>query len=181
MVLSAHARGDVGCVIGRGAELYGPRVESLLGANLFGAVPAGRRAHWIGDPDLPVTPLFIGDFARGLAVLGERPEALGRAWHVPHPPPLTGREFVGLIAAAAGTRPRTTGHGTATVRALGLVSSLAREGAELVYQFEQPFVVDGSRFVDAFGGRATPHEEGVRQTLAWYRTARGRRVRALGR
>ena len=181
MVLAAHSRGEVPAVIGRGAELYGPRVESLFGANLFGAALAGRTQHWLGDPDLPLTPLFIDDFARGLVVLGERSEALGGAWHVPHAPPVTGRHFTGLIAAAAGSRHRLRSHGSRTVRALGLVSPLARAGAELVYQFEQPFVVDSSAFARAFGGSATPHEDGVRRTLDWYRGERGQRVRRLGR
>ena len=52
------------------------------------------------------------------------------------------------------------------VRALGHVVPLAREGAEMVYRFEQPFVVDGSRAARACGLAATPYEEGVRRTLA---------------
>ena len=55
------------------------------------------------------------------------------------------------------------------VRTLGLVWPLAREGAEMVYQFERPFVVDGSKYGRAFGGyEATPYRKGIRQTIDWY-------------
>jgi hypothetical protein len=42
------------------------------------------------------------------------------------------------------------------VTALGVVWPLARHGGEMLYQFEQPFVVDGSKHTRAFGGEATP-------------------------
>ena len=47
---------------------------------------------------------------------------------------------------------------------------LAREGAEIVYQFERPFVVDSGKYAGAFGeGEATPYRDGIRRTLDWYR------------
>jgi hypothetical protein len=67
--------------------------------------------------------------------------------------------------------------GSRAARALGLVLPIAREGAEVVYQFEMPFVVDGSAFTGRFGGPApTPYAEGIARTLAWYRGAAGTRA-----
>jgi nucleoside-diphosphate-sugar epimerase len=174
-VLAAHHRGDVRAVIGRAGELFGPAVESVLGANLFAAALRGRTARWFGRLDRPLTPMFIDDFGRGLVTLGERADAYGAVWHIPHPDPVTGRELVEAIFAAAGTGARVTAHSTAHVRALGLVSPVAREGAEMIYQFEMPFVVDGSRFLRAFGAKTTPVEEAVRSTVDWYRTNAGSR------
>lgn len=168
-LLDAHASGRVRAVIGRGAELYGPGVESVLGANLFAAAVKGKRAMWIGDLDLPLTPLFIEDFARGLATLGEREEALGEVWHIPTAGTVTGRQFVRMVYEAAGARFRVRAVGSRTVRLLGLFLPLARQGAELVYQFEQPFVVDSAKFEQAFGASPTPHPEAVRRTYEWYR------------
>jgi nucleoside-diphosphate-sugar epimerase len=75
-----------------------------------------------------------------------------------------------MVFAAAGARPRVTALGTTAVRALGLASPIARHGAEVVYQFEMPFVVDGTRFLRAFGAKTTPVEDAVAVTLDWYRT-----------
>jgi nucleoside-diphosphate-sugar epimerase len=119
-VLAAHHRGDVRAVIGRGGELFGPGVESLLGRNLFGAALRGGTARWLGRLDQPLTPLFIDDFARGLLTLAERADAHGRVWHVPHPEPITGRAFVETIFREAGTRARVTTHGSTAVRVLGV-------------------------------------------------------------
>lgn len=179
LVLGADARGACRTVIGRAGELYGPLVDSVLGPGLFGAAAVGRPVRWIGELDHPITPTHVGDFARVLATLGEAEDRdLGRVWHVPHPDPTTGRRFVRAVTDRADTRPPTLRIGSRLGRALGLVWPLAREGAELIYQFEMPFVVDGSAFAARFPGfRPTPFATGVADTLAWYgsrrRTATG--------
>ena len=181
MLLRAHEGGKVRATIGRAAELYGPSVQSLLGRNLFARALGGKRAWWIGDPDLPLTPTYIGDFARGLVVLGGSEEALGGVWHVPTGEPTTGRAFVRAIFQEAGRPPRMGTLGGAAVRALGTVWPLAREGAEVVYQFEQPFVVRSVKFERAFGGAATPYGEGIRRTVEWYRREAGRHPQRTAR
>ncbi|WP_433798516.1 NAD-dependent epimerase/dehydratase family protein [Actinomycetospora sp. CA-084318] len=180
MVLAAHARGEVETVIGRAPELWGPGVESLLGAWLFAAAACGGTARWPGDPDLPMTAGYAPDVGAALVDLALAPDgASGRVWHTPVPPPSTGREFVAHLAAAAG-RPVRLGRITpAMVAALRLVSPVAREGAQLLYQFDQPFLVDDSAFRAVFPTTATPWEEGIAATLAWYRAEPERTRRRL--
>jgi hypothetical protein len=38
----------------------------------------------------------------------------------------------------------------------------------MMYEFEQPFVVDHSKYVQAFGNHATPTRKGIQRTLEWY-------------
>jgi len=44
-----------------------------------------------------------------------------------------------------------------------------REVNEMLYEFTAPFVMDSSRFQHQFGQQPTPHVEGVRRTVAWFR------------
>lgn len=174
MVLAAHVRGDCRTVIGRAGELYGPLVDSLLGSTLFGAAFAHRPLRWVGDLDRPLTPTYVGDFARVLATLGEAgqlpKDEPHRVWHVPHPEPTTGRAFVNALREQAGTRAPVLPVSSRVARALGLLWPLAREGAELVYQFEMPFVIDGSAFARHFPGLVpTSYDSGIARTLSWYR------------
>ncbi|AMT74186.1 NAD-dependent epimerase/dehydratase family protein [Mycobacteroides immunogenum] len=169
MILSAHARGQTETVIGRAAELYGPRVESLFGAALFTAVLTGHKAMWPGDPDLPVTATFIGDFGRALADLGQHPAVAGQVFHVPVAPAITGRRFIEKIGKIAGSSPKVGRLTPRLIRVLKVVAPIAREGAELLYQFQQPFLVDDSRFRALFGRAATDWNDGIRQTINWYR------------
>ncbi|MGY1650219.1 NAD-dependent epimerase/dehydratase family protein [Geodermatophilus sp. SYSU D01119] len=168
-MLHAAAAGRLQVSIVRAGELYGPGVRSLVAGNVFRPALRGLPVQWIGDPDLPLTPTLIDDFAATLAAAGAGDTSDAAVWHVPHPAPTTGRALAAEACRQAGTRPRLTAHGSARIRALGRVLPLAREGAEMVYQFEQPFVVDGSRAARAFGLTPTPYAEGVRRTLAWLR------------
>jgi nucleoside-diphosphate-sugar epimerase len=181
-VLAAHARGRVRTVIGRAPELYGPTVESVLGRNVFGPAVGRGRAVWMGALDQPLGPMFIDDFAAGLVELAEHEEALGRAWHLPTPAPTTARAFLDLMSAKAQRQVKVVRLGDASIRALGLVWPIAREGAEMLYQFRQPHSVDATAYRSAFGsGRVTPYEEGIQRTLEWYRTGQVASLAALGR
>ncbi len=165
-LLAEAARGRVRVSIVRAGELYGPGVRSLLAGNLFGCALRGWPVHLVGNPDLPLTPTYVGDFAATLAAAGRWDDADAAVWHVPHPAPTTGRELAAEACAQAGTRLRLLAHGTGRVRALGRLSAVARVGAEMVYQFEQPFVVDGERAARRLEVRPTPYAEGVAAALA---------------
>jgi nucleoside-diphosphate-sugar epimerase len=172
-VLAAGAAGRLQVGVVRAGELYGPGVRSAVAGNVFRAALRGWPVQWFGDPDLPLTPTFIDDFAATLAAVGTGDAPGPAVWHVPHPGVTTGRTLAAEACRQAGTRLRLVRHGSRRVRAVGHVVPLAREGAEMVYQFEQPFVVDGSLAARTFGLAATPYEEGVRRTLAGS-AARGR-------
>jgi hypothetical protein len=137
----------------------------LIAGNVFKAVLGGRAVHLVGNPDLPLTPTFIGDFGRTLAVVGANDSSTAGVWHVPHPGVTSGRELAAEACRQSRARLRVFRHGSAQLRALGQLRPLAREAASLVYQFEQPFVVDGSRCAAAFLITPTAYEDGVRETL----------------
>jgi nucleoside-diphosphate-sugar epimerase len=40
---------------------------------------------------------------------------------------------------------------------------------EMLYQFNQPYSVDSSKFTKAFGDHATPLEQSLSETITWYR------------
>jgi nucleoside-diphosphate-sugar epimerase len=129
----------------------------------------GKAAEGLGKIDLPHTYTFISDFGKALAVLGERDEALGQAWHVPSAEAVSTRRFIEMIFAELGQPPKISVMGKTMLRIGGIFIPGAREMVEMTYEFENPFVVDSSKFVRAFGDLATPLKEGIRQTVAWYK------------
>ncbi len=171
--LAAHQAGDVPVTIARGSDYFGPRAasSSVGGDRLFPPLLAGKAVQVFGDPDAPHTYTYVADFARTLIELGRRDEALGQAWHVPNAPALSQRQFATRAAAAAGLpAPRLSRVSRPMLRLAGLFIPPAREVIEMLYEFEEPFVVDSSKAEQAFGLRATPLDEALRPTLAWWRT-----------
>jgi nucleoside-diphosphate-sugar epimerase len=169
-LLEAHRVGKVRVAMARGSDFYGPGVlGSTLGERAIIPLLQGKPAEVVGALDLPHTYTYVSDFGEALAILGEREEALGQAWHVPNPPTLTQRELLTLFFKEAGLAPKFSRMGRFMLTIGGLFIPAARETIEMLYEFERPFRVDASKFVEAFGDIATPHETAVKETIAWYR------------
>jgi nucleoside-diphosphate-sugar epimerase len=169
----AHRSGKVRVAIGRASDFFGPRVRvSAAGEQVFGRAVAGKSAQVAGDPDQPHTYTYAPDIGRGLVILGEREEALGQAWHLPSPETLTTRQFVEMIFEEVGKPARIQAAPKILLRAMGLFNPGIRETIEMLYEFEEPFVVDDSKFEGAFGGQATPLREAIQGSVRWYQEER---------
>jgi nucleoside-diphosphate-sugar epimerase len=147
----------------------------MLGDRVVPAALAGRPAQVIGNPDLPHTYTYVPDIGEALVVLGEREEALGEAWHVPNPETRTTRQLVEAVFRHAGRPPRIRAAPTVLLRLLGVVNPVVRELVEMAYEFQEPFVVDSTKFESRLGMRATPLDQAVAATVDGYRR-RGRSV-----
>lgn len=171
--LAAHQAGRVRIVEVRGSDFLGPRVVSTghLADRVVPRLLAGRRSvSVLGDPDVPHTFSYVPDVARTLAAASQDPAAWGRAWHVPSTRPVTRREAVHGLCAAAGVEPvAVRSVPWAMVRALGVVQPVMRELAALRYQWERPYVLDSDASSAALGVRATPQEQQYAETVAWWR------------
>ncbi len=169
-ILAAHAQGQIRATIGRAPDVYGPGVRtSAVGEQFFTAVVAGKRVPWLGKLDVPHALSFVEDVARGLIVLGTHEQALGQVWHMPTAQALTGRQYIALASEAAGVQARALAVSGLLLRVLGLTNAVLRESVEMLYEFNEPYLIDGSKYTRAFGGRPTPHQEAMRRTIAWYR------------
>src|SRR5215471_16419790 len=169
-ILAAHARGQIRATIGRTPDFYGPGVRtSAVGEQFFTTVVEGRRVPWLGKLDLPHALSFVEDVAHGLLVLGTHEQALGNVWHLPAAQALTGRQYIALASEAAGMQARPLAVPGLLLRVLGLTNPVLRESVEMLYEFNQPLLFDGSKYSRAFGGLPTSHQEAMRRTVAWYR------------
>ena len=175
-LLAATGAGRVRIAIGRASDFFGAGVTegSTLGERVFGNALAGKRADFIGDPGLPHTYSYVPDIAAGLATLGTDARAAGQVWHLPGPPTVTTRAFLDLVAAEVGHPVAIRLLPKLAVRALGLVNPTLRELPEMSYQFDQPFVLDTSKYESVFGAAGTPLATAITATVTWYRTRPGR-------
>lgn len=169
-LMEVHKSGKVRATIGRASDFYGPGVlGSIVGDMVFYQALEGRKVTFVGNLDVPHTYTFINDFGKGLVVLGEREEALGEIWHIPSAETLTTHQFLTLVFEEAGQTPNIGVAPSIVLKAMGLFNPMVREVAEMLYEFEQPFIIDHNKYERAFGSDTTPHREGIRQTLEWFR------------
>ena len=57
----------------------------------------------------------------------------------------------------------------AMVRLAGVFVPFMRELEEVRYQFVEPFVLDSRDFTETFGWEATPMDDALAATVAWWR------------
>lgn len=169
--LEAHRAGKLRVTIGRGSDFFGPWAKnSTMGERVFYPAIQGKKAQLVGRDDLPHTHTYIEDFGKALVLLGERTEADGQVWHVPNDHPrITQGEFLQIVFEEIGLPPKYSVMGKTMMRLGGMFIPEARESVEMMYEFEEPFIVDSSKIEREFGLKATPLRESIKQTLDWYR------------
>jgi nucleoside-diphosphate-sugar epimerase len=155
----------------RPSDFFGPHAgASAVGERYFPALIAGRKAEVMGNPAALHSYTYVPDIGEALVRLALDDRSLGRAWHVPSAPAVTNRRFLELAARAAGTEPRSKRLGRAMMRVGGLFVPAARELPEVLYEFEEDFVVDHSAYAAVFGDHATPLDESLPATVEWFRS-----------
>jgi len=154
--LAAHEAGRIRAFEARASDYVGAGATSVFSAVLLPAIAKNRTAWTPANVDLPHSFTYTGDMARALVTMARDPRAWGRAWHVPSPPPITIRnlarrysEVTGQPSVKVRSLPRWM------MRAAGAFVPMARELAEMDYQFYAPFILDSSAATDTFGLTAT--------------------------
>jgi nucleoside-diphosphate-sugar epimerase len=168
----AHASGKLKVAVARASDFYGPFVldSSVAGDRVVYPALAGKSASLVGNLDKPHTMTYIEDFGEAMAILGTTDKGFGQAWHVPNAnPTITQRQFITMFYQCVGTEPKMSAMGAFMLRIGGLFIPEAKEVIEMLYEFNEPHIVDSSKFEKAFGMKPTPIEEGIRRTVEWYR------------
>ncbi|MFW9856661.1 MAG: NAD-dependent epimerase/dehydratase family protein [Candidatus Thorarchaeota archaeon] len=170
MLIEAHNNGKIEATIGRSSDFFGPRVLfAAIGERVVPNILRGQKVSVLGNLDVPHTYMFIEDFAKGLITLADHNEAFGQVWHIPSAETLTTRQFLELMFEEANAEPKISVTPNIIVSLLGIVDPTLRELKETLYQFQDPFILDHSKFEKAFGKTVTPHREAIHQTLDWYK------------
>lgn len=168
---SESKAGRLKVTAGRASDFFGPFAEgSAVGDRFFLPLIAGKKAEVMGNPDAFHSYTYVKDFGEALVRLALDERSLGRAWHVPNAPAVSNRKFLEMAAAAAGTAPQSKTLGLLAMKIGGLFVPAARELPEMLYEFTEDFVVDHSGYASVFGDHATPLDESLATTVAWWRS-----------
>ena len=168
-LLNAHRSNLIRTLVARMPQLYGPGVVNRLWQDIFESAILGKTAHWMGDPEVARSLLYVGDAASKMILLGRSPWAHGRAWNLSGPAPISGRAFIEHAYRAAGREPKVGHWGRGVMLTGRFLSSDAKGFLELPYNYYNPFVLDGSEFMEAFPSIAyTPHDEAIAKTYRWF-------------
>jgi hypothetical protein len=111
---------------------------------------------------------YIPDVAAGLLKLGcAEGDAYGRPWMLPCAPPESTRQLVARVSRKLGREIRLAGVPRWLVKTIGLFVPLEREVGEMLYQWDEPFVIDDRRFRVPFRQEPADVDEAPAATVTW--------------
>ncbi|GAC1498256.1 MAG: NAD-dependent epimerase/dehydratase family protein [Pseudarthrobacter sp.] len=152
-------------------DFFGPRVRSSHGGErMVAPVLAGKRLWVVGSADQPHSFTYVPDLAAAMVRAAQSPSLWNKVWHAPTGSAVTQRQLAAAFAEAGGVAPpKVAAMPGWALRILGVVSKDLREVAEMLYQFQKPFVMDSAASQAALGLRPTPLPEAAAATVAWWR------------
>lgn len=171
MIMNEVEKNKLSAIITRSADFYGPANKNspliiMVADNLI----RGKKAQAFGNINKIHTFTYTPDAAKATAILGNTPDAFNRVWHVPTTSEkLTTLNWIEMVARELNKEPRIQSVPKWMIRILGIFIPLMREFPEMLYQYEEDYQLDSTRFEKKFGFKATPPEEGVRKMVESYR------------
>jgi nucleoside-diphosphate-sugar epimerase len=159
--------GNLKAVIARSADFYGPgNVNSLMMLSVYQNFLKGKKANWLCALDKKHSHTFIPDSAKATAILGNDTKADNQVWHLPtakEPP--TGKQWIGAFAKEMNVQPKTQLASRMMVKILGLFNPIMKEFVEMLYQYDQDYVFDSSKFEKTFNFQPTPYTDGIKEIV----------------
>jgi len=165
--LKAHEAGRIRTAEVRGSDYLGAGAISPYSVLVLPKIVENKAALIPADLDALHSWTYVGDVARTLIAVAEDETAWGRAWHVPSPEPISLRALATLTAELAGTAPaRIQAMPQFVLRLAGLVNATARASVETQYQWRQPFILDSTAAMVAFGIKPATIADAVGEMIA---------------
>jgi len=168
MILDEIAKSNITALIARSADFYGPdNKNSALTLMVADNLKKGKKAQVLGDMDKLHTYTYTPDAAEATALLGNTPDAYNQVWHLPTTGErLTNRQWIQLIAGELKVEPRIQSVPRWMLHVLGLFIPIMREFPEMLYQYENDYIFDSSKFEQRFGIKATAPADGIKRLVA---------------
>lgn len=170
MIMNEVEKKNLNALIARAADFYGPdNNNSVLKLMVMDNLLKGKKAQAFGNVNKIHTYTYTPDAAKATALLGNTPDAFNQVWHLPTTKEmLTTMDWIRLIAKELNKEPSLQKIPVWMLHVLGVFVPVMREFPEMLYQYEQDYIFDSSKFEKRFGIVATSPEEGVKRMIKSY-------------
>jgi nucleoside-diphosphate-sugar epimerase len=162
MLMDAINKKEITALIARSADFISDR-NSVLVEMGFKNLQKGKPAMWFVDADKIHNYTVSTDAAKATALLGNSPGAYNQVWHLPtDSTPLTGRQWVKMMADELNSEPKITILQTWMISLLGLFIPVLREFKEMLYQYDRDYFFDSSKFEKHFSLKPTTPKNAIK-------------------
>lgn len=166
MIMSEVEKGNIDAIIARSADFYGPNTPlSFVTVTVFDNFKKGKKAQWFLDANKKHSMTYTPDAGKATALLGNTNSAYNQVWHLPTDKNvLTGKEFIELAAKEFGVKPNYTVLKMWMIQMVGFFIPVVKESIEMLYQNENDYLFDSTKFEKAFNFKPTSYQDGIVET-----------------
>nr|MBK9652480.1 NAD-dependent epimerase/dehydratase family protein [Bacteroidota bacterium] len=164
MIMNEVEKKTLTALIARSADFYGPdNKSSALNLMVVNNFMKGKKAQAFGDINKIHTYTYTPDAAKATAILGNTDDAYNQVWHVPTTKEkLSNLQWIQLIANELKVEPKIQALPVWFIHILGLFIPVMKEFPEMIYQYEQDYFFDSTKFEKRFNISATTPKEGIK-------------------
>ena len=164
MIMKEVENKTLTALIARSADFYGPdNKNSALNLMVVDNFLKGKKAQAFGNINKIHTYTYTPDAAKATALLGNTMDAYNQVWHVPTTKEkLTNLQWIQLIANELKVETKIQTVPVWLIKILGLFIPIMKEFPEMIYQNEQDYFFDSTKFEKRFGVTATTPKDGIR-------------------
>jgi len=164
MIMKEVAINTLTALIARSADFYGPdNKSSALNVMVVDNLMKGKKAQAFGNINKIHTYTYTPDAAKATALLGNTIDAYNQVWHVPTTKDqLTNLQWIQLVANELKVEVKIQTVPVWLIKILGLFIPIMKEFPEMIYQYEQDYLFDSTKFEKRFAITATAPKDGIR-------------------
>lgn len=163
LLMEAHQAGRVKAVIGRSADFYGPNaVNSSFYLGFLDRMLLGKAPQSLGKVDVKHTYSYTLDNGRALVALALDDATYGQIWHLPVSEPVTMEEIVIKFNRIFGSNYKISMIPRFITGILGMFVPIIWEAKEMLYQFDNPYIMNYDKFKNHFPDfKTTSLDDGI--------------------
>ena len=167
MLLKAVKEKKINALIARAPDFYGPgNKNSYLIQVVYNNLIKGKNANWFINANKKHSFIYTPDAAKATALLGNTPDSYNQVWHLPtNEHSLSGQEWLDLFNKEMNTNKKISILPMFLIRILGLFMPFMREMPEMMYQYDQDYFFDSTKFKKRFDFTPTSYQTGVKQIV----------------
>lgn len=168
--------GSLSAIVARSADFYGPGAErnGIMNLLIIEKLLAGKAAQWVADADVLHSVTYTTDCGRAVPLLVADETSYNQVWHMPTAsPPITMRRFTEIAAREIGAKPKLSVLSPWMLRLAGIFDRTVRELPEMLYQNDRDYIFDSSKLTERYAFAPTSYEQGIAETVAYYRSLGG--------
>lgn len=167
LLLSAHESGKVKALIGRSADFYGPNaVNSPFYISFLERIIKNKNPQVLGKKGVLHTYAYSLDNGRALVELALDDSAYGQVWHLSVGEPITIDDALTIINSVMHSSFKASYLPRPLLGLLSLFIPPIKEVKEMLYQFDNPYIMSDKKFRTNYPNfQTTSYEKGFKAMI----------------